>query len=178
MEHPARYALVELENIYDEGIEFEPIHRLLFGTQLKEIEQLLVHELSAKIEPIDSLEQLTTRLAEPHIHTIQYGLVSRDGLRLISIPGTAIATAPLQPVLDRFISENQGKRSIDYIHGNRETADVALAAQDRVGIILPPVSKGDLFVTVGKSGPLPRKSFSMGEGIEKRFYLECRRLFV
>jgi hypothetical protein len=46
-----------------------------------------------------------------------------------------------------------------------------------VGILLPPVKKAGLFQTVARSGPLPRKSFSMGEGIEKRFYLECRRLF-
>ncbi|AEJ20828.1 DUF1015 domain-containing protein [Gracilinema caldarium] len=178
MEHPARYALVELENLYDEGIEFEPIHRLLFGTSLKEIEQLLQKELSAKTKIIEDIGHLTASLTEPSAHTIQYGLVSKDGLRLISISGTAIATAPIQPVLDRFISENQGKLTIDYIHGSRETTNLSLAAPDRVGILLPPVSKGDLFVTVGKSGPLPRKSFSMGEGIEKRFYLECRRLFV
>ena len=30
--HPARWALVELENIFDPGLEFEPIHRVLFDT--------------------------------------------------------------------------------------------------------------------------------------------------
>jgi len=178
MEHPARYALVELENIYDEGIDFEPIHRILFGTDLQEMEQLLQKELSAQISPVQSLEALMKLLSEPPAQTIQYGLVTREELRLVSIPGTAIATAPLQPILDRFIAEKQGKVSIDYIHGDRETAEIALAAPDRIGILLPPVGKSDLFLTVGKSGPLPRKSFSMGEGIEKRFYLECRKLFV
>jgi hypothetical protein len=178
MEHPARYALVEIENIYDEGIDFEPIHRIIFGTDLQEMEQLLQKELSARISLVPSLESLMDLLSATPAHTIQYGLVSQEGLRLVSIPGTAIATAPLQPVLDRFIAEKKGKAFIDYIHGNRETAALALAEADRIGILLPPVGKGDLFLTVGKSGPLPRKSFSMGEGIEKRFYLECRRLFV
>lgn len=178
MEHPARYALVEIENIYDEGIDFEPIHRIIFGTDLQEMEQLLQKELSARISLVPSLESLMDLLSATPAHTIQYGLVSQEGLRLVSIPGTAIATAPLQPVLDRFIAEKKGKAFIDYIHGDRETAALALAEADRIGILLPPVGKGDLFLTVGKSGPLPRKSFSMGEGIEKRFYLECRRLFV
>jgi hypothetical protein len=178
MEHPARYALVEIENIYDEGIDFEPIHRIIFGTDLQEMEQLLQKELSAQISLVPSLESLMDLLLATPAHTIQYGLVSQEGLRLVSIPGTAIATAPLQPVLDRFIAEKKGKALIDYIHGDRETAALALAEADRIGILLPPVGKGDLFLTVGKSGPLPRKSFSMGEGIEKRFYLECRRLFV
>uniref|UniRef100_A0A7C3IJR1 DUF1015 domain-containing protein n=1 Tax=Gracilinema caldarium TaxID=215591 RepID=A0A7C3IJR1_9SPIR len=178
MEHPARYALVEIENIYDEGIDFEPIHRIVFGTDLQEMEQLLQKELSAQISLVPSLESLMDLLSATPAHTIQYGLVSQEGLRLVSIPGTAIATAPLQPVLDRFIAEKKGKAFIDYIHGDRETAALALAEADRIGILLPPVGKGDLFLTVGKSGPLPRKSFSMGEGIEKRFYLECRRLFV
>jgi hypothetical protein len=178
MEHPARYALVEVENIYDEGIDFEPIHRILFGTSLNEIELLLREKLSAKVEDVKDTESLSARLKAGSANTIQYGLVSQDGLRLVSIPGTAIATAPLQPLLDRFISEKPNTRSIDYIHGDQDTVELALAEQNRVGILLPPVGKGDLFLTVGKSGPLPRKSFSMGEGIEKRFYLECRRLFV
>jgi hypothetical protein len=178
MEHPARYALVEVENIYDEGIDFEPIHRILFGTSLNEIELLLREKLSAKVEDVKDTESLSARLKAGSANTIQYGLVSQDGLRLVSIPGTAIATAPLQPLLDRFISEKPNTRSIDYIHGDQDTVELALAEQNRVGILLPPVGKGDLFFTVGKSGPLPRKSFSMGEGIEKRFYLECRRLFV
>lgn len=177
-EHSARYALVEIENIYDEGIDFEPIHRILFGTNLLEIEQLLKQELSAAIEPVQDLGTLRTCLEASPAHTIHYGLVSQDGLKIVSIPGKSIATAPLQPVLDQFIADKQGNVTIDYIHGDRETAELALADQKRVGILLPPVSKGDLFLTVGKSGPLPRKSFSMGEGIEKRFYLECRRLFV
>ncbi len=178
MNHPARYALVEIENIYDDGIAFEPIHRIIFGTNLHEIESLLQAKLSAKLEPISNLEELRERLRKPQHGTIQYGLVSSAGLRLLQISGTVVSTVPLQPVLDSFIELNRGKVSIDYIHGDQETSELAFGQQDRVAVLLPPVGKEDLFRTVGKSGPLPRKSFSMGEGIEKRFYLECRRLFV
>lgn len=176
--HPARYALVEIENIYDEGIDFEPIHRLLFGTNLKEIESMLQLNLKAHSEAVPDLPSLIEKVTNTPSHTIQYGLVSRDGFRLVRIPGKGIATAPLQPLLDSFVSDNKGRVSIDYIHGDRETAELALQSKDRLGILLPPVGKEDLFQTVGQFGPLPRKSFSMGEGIEKRFYLECRRLFV
>ncbi|WP_304226459.1 DUF1015 domain-containing protein [Gracilinema caldarium] len=178
MNHPARYALVEIENIYDKGIDFEPIHRIIFGTTLHEIEDLLQKKLSAQIEPISNAEDLMEALKNSKQGIIQYGLVSSSGLRLLQISGTAVATVPLQPVLDSFLEENKERVSIDYIHGDRETAELALEEQNRVALLLPPVGKEDLFRTVGKSGPLPRKSFSMGEGIEKRFYLECRRLFV
>jgi hypothetical protein len=88
-----------------------------------------------------------------------------------SAPG--LATVALQPLLDRFIEA--GGRQIDYIHGGEEL--IRLARQgNTAGILLPPVRKEGLFGTVARSGPLPRKSFSMGESVEKRFYLECRPL--
>ncbi|MCL2601876.1 MAG: DUF1015 domain-containing protein, partial [Treponema sp.] len=87
-----------------------------------------------------------------------------------------IATASIQPLLDRFVSENGF--SIDYIHGEEETVRLASdPARAAAGIILPPVRKDGFFKTIAQNGPLPRKSFSMGEAEEKRFYLECRALF-
>jgi len=51
------------------------------------------------------------------------------------------------------------------------------AREGTTGILLPPIDKASFFATIEKNGPLPRKSFSMGEADEKRFYLECRKLF-
>ncbi|MFQ3548020.1 MAG: DUF1015 family protein, partial [Termitinemataceae bacterium] len=178
MEHPARYALVELENIYDEGIDFEPIHRILFGVRSDEIIELLGSLPSMKWTPVSDPSSLLALVKKSEAPELRYGLLSRDACTLITCNFKGIATAPLQPLLDRFLTEHRGAVSIDYIHGDTETANLALAGSDRVGIILPPVGKDDLFITVGRSGPLPRKSFSMGEGVEKRYYLECRRLFV
>jgi hypothetical protein len=109
----------------------------------------------------------------------RYGLIGEGRHILVETSVAGIATEPLQPLLDRFINAPgpSGKASIDYIHGNDELFRVAAGEKPAVGILLPPVKKPGLFQTVARSGPLPRKSFSMGEAKEKRFYLECRRLF-
>jgi uncharacterized protein (DUF1015 family) len=86
-----------------------------------------------------------------------------------------MATEPLQPLLDRLVEEAGG--GIDYIHGKDELFRIVSGERPAVGILLPPVEKPGLFQTVARTGPLPRKSFSMGEAYEKRFYLECRKLF-
>jgi len=149
--HPARRALVEVENLYDPGIGFEPIHRVVFGAEPAEL-----------LETLSRIENLKSQLSEKRIIRIE----NRS---------PAIATASLQPQLDSFVK--QKGCSIDYIHGEDEVIRITSdPAKRAVGILLPPVQKEGLFKTVAQCGPLPRKSFSMGEAEEKRFYLECRRL--
>ena len=88
---------------------------------------------------------------------------------------TDLAVSRLQPVIDEFI-EKYSDVEIDYIHGTEEV--FRLASKDNaVSVLLPPIAKDSFFDTISGRGPLPRKSFSMGEADEKRFYLECRRLF-
>jgi hypothetical protein len=109
----------------------------------------------------------------------RYGLISRSGLLLAETSVRGIATEGLQSLLDTLIADRRAD-GIDYLHGAAETVRVALADDSgapRVGLLLPPVGKSDLFAGVARSGPLPRKSFSMGEAEEKRFYLECRLIF-
>ena len=90
---------------------------------------------------------------------------------------TELAVARLQPEIDAFLkASSEAKTEIDYIHGSEEV--LKLGERDNaVGILLPPIAKDSFFETISGRGPLPRKSFSMGEADEKRFYLECRRLF-
>ncbi|WP_010255663.1 DUF1015 domain-containing protein [Treponema primitia] len=183
-QHPARYALVELENIYDPGIAFEPIHRVIFGSGLEEIRAALSelpgfssHTVASPAE----LSQLVTDTAAGN----RYGLIGEGRYILVETETTGIATEGLQPLLDRVISDTgrDGGPVIDYIHGEKELFRIADGEKPAVGerpvtgILLPPVKKAGLFQTVARSGPLPRKSFSMGEALEKRFYLECRKLF-
>jgi hypothetical protein len=176
MDHPARYALVEVENIYDEGIDFEPIHRVVFGTNLPELISALSALPGCAARTVKSAEELALLVAQ-EVRGNRYGLVSPEGFALVECSSAGIATEPLQPLLDAFAGQGSG-RTIDYLHGTEETFRVALeAGVPRVGILLPPVGKKDLFATVARSGPLPRKSFSMGEALEKRFYLDCRSLF-
>lgn len=173
MEHPARWALVELENIYDEAIAFEPIHRVLFGVSVEETLRALSTLPGYSVRPATNLEHL---VEEALPGRTRYGLVTARGGYLVETSVTGLSTEPLQPILDAIVAAGPG-RSIDYLHGAAETIRVG-SAEGALGILLPPVGKADLFSTVARSGPLPRKSFSMGEALEKRFYLECRKLFV
>jgi uncharacterized protein (DUF1015 family) len=176
---PARYALVEVENIYDPGIAFEPIHRVVFGASLEEVRAALSDLPGFSSGSVENAEELSRLVASPAPGN-RYGLIGEGRHILVETAAAGIATGPLQPLLDRFI-EDDSRNAIDYIHGKDELFRIAAggASGERptVGILLPPVKKPGLFQTVARSGPLPRKSFSMGEAEEKRFYLECRRLF-
>jgi hypothetical protein len=123
------------------------------------------------------------------------GLISGNRHILLETSAPGLVTVSLQPLLDSFVrqaAEKAGTKrtrlpSIDYIHGEKELFRLAKPASpapaggeeaaSTVGILLPPIKKQGLFETVARSGPLPRKSFSMGEACEKRFYLECRKLY-
>ncbi|MDR0598386.1 MAG: DUF1015 domain-containing protein [Treponema sp.] len=179
--HPARYALVEVENIYDSGIAFEPIHRVIFDFSLEEIRSALEELPGFSSRAADGPEELSRLVASPG-STNRYGLTGGGRHILVETAAAGIATEALQPLLDRVVvgAGQSGRGAIDYIHGKDELFRIAAGASGErpaVGILLPPVKKPGLFQTVAGSGPLPRKSFSMGEAEEKRFYLECRELF-
>ncbi|GHV94185.1 hypothetical protein AGMMS50293_05050 [Spirochaetia bacterium] len=183
-EHPCRYALVEIENIYDPAIRFEPIHRVVFGMDFDEVLSLLAELPDFSSCPLTDRAELVRLLGETAAGT-RMGIAAGSRYALIETSAPGLATVSLQPLLDRCLesaSHSGGRRdeslSIDYIHGEEELFRLAAVPGRRaVGILLPPVQKAGLFETVARSGPLPRKSFSMGEAVEKRFYLECRKLF-
>jgi hypothetical protein len=185
--HPARWALAEVENLYDPGIVFEPIHRLLFGVSIEETQDILSALPDFSSRPVSSREELISRVEDPDAPRSRLGLISGTKRFLAETSAPPVITEQLQPLLDAFIqsrTDGQGKEafSIDYIHGEDELFRMAARAASAetaltTGLMLPPVKKSGLFETVARSGPLPRKSFSLGEGIEKRYYLECRKLF-
>ncbi|MDR0443573.1 MAG: DUF1015 domain-containing protein [Treponema sp.] len=169
-EHPCRYALVEIENIYDPAIQFEPIHRLVFGMGFDEAVSLLSGLPDFSRRDVDNTDELA-RLSTQPSQGSRFGIISRGRYALIETSAAGIATACLQPLLDST------GRVIEYIHDNEELFRLASSAErPAAGILLPPVQKTGLFDTIARLGPLPRKSFSMGHSAEKRFYLECRRL--
>lgn len=154
-DHPARYALVELENIHDEALEFEPIHRIVTGVDVKKL--------------LDAVEGVCAEGGYPvkWISGEESGTVYLDRAR------SPLAVGVLQPVLDAYLAENGG--GIDYIHG--EDVLERLAKQENaVGFFLPPMGKDQLFAGVIADGMLPRKTFSMGHAQEKRYYLEAREI--
>jgi aerobic-type carbon monoxide dehydrogenase small subunit (CoxS/CutS family) len=113
---------------------------------------------------------------------VRVGLVAGRACTLVEYTGAKMATVDLEKPLDMLVFSSRNapaaeRVEIDYIHGEDELFRIAGAGTAGVGILLPPVRKNGLFETVAKSGPLPRKSFSIGEAEEKRFYLECRKLF-
>jgi hypothetical protein len=124
--------------------------------------------------------ELSRLLGDAGAGRVRLGIIAGNELFLAEYAGSGLATDSLQPLLDALIRNRGPGVSMDYIHGEEELFSIAGAstqAAPAVGLLLPPIEKRGLFETVARSGPLPRKSFSMGEAEEKRFYLEGRRLF-
>lgn len=182
MEHPARYALVELVNIHDEGLEFEAIHRLLFNTTLDVVVQALTeycHKqgLSFATETCNSLKEAKAIIADCNPwdeHVILYVHQNNYGLFRFKNPKLNLEIATFQNFLDDFVV-NHPNSGLDYIHG--EDAVIQLSSKpNSLGFILPAISKHSFFKSISEDGVLPRKTFSMGDADEKRFYLECRAI--
>jgi len=180
MDHPARFALVELVNVHDPGLEFEAIHRVLFAV---DPDELLGNAgnfyrqagTPCRVEWTADLSAANAAAAEAKsCHAIPFVAGDRFGLLRIDDPTLTLEVATLQNFLDDFM-KNRSRVRIDYIHGDEAVTRLG-RQQGNVGFYLPPVSKHDLFRTIVRDGALPRKTFSMGEADEKRFYLEARRI--
>ena len=153
--HPARFAMVELNNIYDDALIFEPIHRVVFGAEGEDVLAMLK---DAGLQETGEKPDVT--------------LVTRQGERAFRItnPLHSLPVGTVQQLLDR-----QSGLKLDYVHGDEAVRQIA-AKENAVGLLLPPMDKSLLFPAVAKNGPLPRKTFSMGEANEKRYYMEARRI--
>ncbi len=177
MNHPARYALVEIENVHDPALTFEPIHRLVFGLQKD-----LIAEMEAfwgvrfKLQSVDSAEEMMAIVDEAAEPWHQIGMVTAEGFKLVEVrkPEDNLPVGTLQRFLDAFM-ENDGAEKIDYVHGTEVLFGKA-QAENNVGFYVPGIDKSELFKTVILDGALPRKTFSMGEARQKRFYMECRKI--
>ncbi len=180
MNHPARYALVEIENVHDEGLEFEPIHRMLFGLK-KDLMTSLKSYFGKDFgyTKVASAEEMVRRVdtAQGKSHCIGLvigGAQPEYGIIEIGKPSSNLPVGTIQAFLDPFLKEG-GAEKIDYVHG----VDVVKRLGTQPGnaaFYLPAMSKSALFKTVILDGALPRKTFSMGEAKEKRFYMEARKI--
>ena len=179
-DHPARYALVELVNIHDPALEFEPIHRLLAGVDPQAVLGTMAERyrnLGFRHRICTSEESWRRECREtpvPGTQRIPYRTCDALGLFEIASPRFKLETATLHDFLDPFLDEHPGA-GVDYIHGEDVLADLA-RSEGRIGFVLPAMDKHDLFASVVEEGATPRKTFSLGEAFEKRFYLECRRI--
>ena len=158
---PARYALVEVVNNHDDALQFEPIHRVLFGVDQKKF--------------MDAF-----RAAYPNAyegkgdgHTIEFVWNGESHFITVPDPKVQLAVGTLQGVIDPYLKENGGE--VDYIHGDDVTRELG-GKPGNMGFLLPAMGKEQLFKTVMADGVLPRKTFSMGHAQDKRYYIEARKI--
>ena len=158
---PSRYALVELVNLHDESLEFEPIHRVCFDVDADELmKDFLAAYPGAHYGDGDG-------------HTITYVFDTEVGKITIPKPTAQLPVGTLQDFLDQWMQTHSGR--IDYVHGDDVTWELG-RKPGNIGFLLPAMGKDELFKTVIFDGALPRKTFSMGEAHDKRFYLEARKI--
>ena len=180
MDHPARYALIELVNVHDPGLEFEAIHRVVFDVDADDlIKQAEAYYRQAgtpgNIAWHDDLVSATAAAEQSgSAHAIPFVAAGRFGVLEVADPKLTLEVGTLQNFLDAYL-QNHASGRIDYIHGDDAVSRFG-GQKSNVGFYLPSISKHDLFRTIVRDGALPRKTFSMGEADEKRFYLEARRI--
>ena len=164
-DHPARFAMVELENIHDDALIFEPIHRVLFGYDGDDLlQEMAVYALAHGWS-------LAAGMGE---HTIDVVYEGKEVRLSVSGSPEELTVGTLQAFLDDWMPAHPETR-LDYVHGEAAARELA-AGEKTVAFLLPAIAKNDLFPLVEKLGALPRKTFSMGEAHEKRYYMEARRL--
>ena len=150
--HPARFALVEAVNLHDPALKFEPIHRLV---------------------KTDQPDLFVTRLIRRGLSGANKALVCVNGkVGAMHFSDDAVyGLRELDACIDEFIADYGG--SVDYVHGNEQLK--ALSAEG-CGIVVPGIPRDRLFKEIVSGGNLPRKTFSLGDGNEKRYYIEARAI--
>jgi hypothetical protein len=179
LDSPLRYALVELVNLHDEALQFEPIHRALFeladGRDVLD-EMKAFYPDRSQLIPLSSAEEMMAAVDNQQGGSHKIGVVTPTGFGAMEVsnPDSNLPVGTLQNFLDVFLKEG-GAKEIDYIHGSDTIIHLG-KKQGSIGFYLPAMNKHDLFKTVILDGATPRKTFSLGEAWEKRFYMEARKL--
>lgn len=161
--HPCRWAMVELNNLHDESLEFEAIHRVVFRVNPEHLLQELLSYYPNTFEGV----------GEGHV--LHYVWEKGEGDITIADPASQLAVGALQGFLDYYVSKFPGESYIDYVHGEDVTRELG-SEPGNIGFLLTPMEKSQLFRGVIHDGALPRKTFSMGSACDKRFYLEAREI--
>ena len=159
LNNPARYALVEVVNLHSPALEFEPIHRVIFNTDVNNLVEELYKYYDINEDGDGEYFELVTKDFDKRLY--------------ISNPKSNIAVGSIQMFLDDYLKDHSGK--LDYIHGDETTRSMG-SEEGNVGILFEAMPKEELFRTVILDGALPRKTFSMGHSYDKRYYLEARKI--
>ncbi|MBE7092265.1 MAG: DUF1015 domain-containing protein [Clostridiales bacterium] len=154
LNHPARYALCEIVNLHDDALDFEPIHRVLYNVNVDEFIKTLNRNFDKNGQKIT--------------------VITKDNIKDFYISPTHYLTVgSIQNIIDAYLKKNTGV--VDYIH-EPDQVEKNAKSDNAVGILIPSLDKKDLFPAVLENGALPRKTFSMGMGIDKRYYFEARKI--
>lgn len=165
---PLRYALCEVVNLHEPAVEFLPIHRVFFNVDAKDLTSFVIDTLNARGEQASVTDEPEAAF------DIEFLSASENGTISIAKPSHPLAAGVLQPVFDEYL-EKHPDVSVDYIHGDEALEELS-RRPDALGFRFPPVSKNGFFELLIRCGVLPRKTFSIGEADDKRFYLEARAL--
>ena len=150
--HPARYALVELVNIHDPGLSFEPIHRVVIGVEPDE----LLKKFNAKIIESPTCHQCYNSSVESH--SIGFVTKNKFGRIILNTIGCNMEIETLDAVIDNC--------SIEYEHDPEIVEKIGKKQGNTVSS--PTLKKEpEFFSLIIKKGILPRKSFSLGKENEK-----------
>lgn len=190
--HPARYALVEICNLHSEALEFKPIHRLLTNVDVKDMLSFFEAEITKQGLESPEGDEIVFEYAESDSDN---SAKPANGNEVVSENSAVTCTAPikssginitnrgdrlpveiLQGILDKYL-ETHDNVSIDYIHGD-DALHRLVKETNGCGIFLQSIDKSTLFPAINAGGVLPRKTFSIGEANEKRYYMECHNIQV
>jgi hypothetical protein len=163
MSHPARYALCEVVNLYDDSLQFEPIYRTVFGVQPDAL-------LAAFADYAAALGGDATP------QRVEWYADGRGGELTVGTPMAALPVGTVQDFLDGYMKGAPAGAYVDYIHGEDTARALTDGRADAVAFLFDGMAKEELFSTVISDGSLPRKTFSMGHAEDKRFYTEARRI--
>ncbi len=161
--HPARYALVELVNLHDPGLTFEPIHRLVRGIDPEE----LLKRFDARIVESPSCNSSAQFAENPGDHSIGFITKDRCGVLVFDDPVHDLEVETLDEIIDDYV--------VEYEHDPDVVEKLGKEPQS-IGFFLPSLKRNEFFALIKKKGILPRKSFSLGKENEKRYYIEARRI--
>nr|WP_308650559.1 DUF1015 domain-containing protein [uncultured Agathobacter sp.] len=178
--HPARYALVEICNLHSEALEFKPIHRLLTNVDVKDMLSFFEAEITKQgLESADGDEIVFEYVESGNDDSAKQAngneAASENNYGInITNRGDRLPVEILQGILDKYL-ETHDNVSIDYIHGD-EALHRLVKEIKGCGIFLQSIDKSTLFPAINAGGVLPRKTFSIGEANEKRYYMECHKI--
>ena len=151
MNHPARYALVEVISLYDEGLSVAPIHRIIYNADEDLLQSLQMLEGSNTLNVFHEGKKNTIYISDNPFEAVRQ----------------------IQDTLDRYLMTHK-EATIDFVHGLSSLKRLIGDHRHALGIVMPKVEREALFPYIKVNGPLPRKTFSLGEAKEKRYYMEAR----